>query len=280
MNHDIFISYSRSDIKTVNAIVADIEAATKTQCWMDLKGIESGNLKFTKAIIEAINSCPIFLFMLSNASQRSENALKELSFAYKKHREDSKKVVIVYIETCRMTDEFSFEYDKTDIIDWRNKEQRAKLIRDIQQWTNYEERLGFVTLHSDLVAELTRLQARKSELDNSVADYERLLKNTHEELSGIESRIAAIHQQLDEIKGADKHSNKKLSSSDWVTISLCLLTPASYIAIIIAITLCVINWLRQTQRKPLVAKSKLLDYMIIASIIHIVLLFPLIIYLL
>lgn len=273
MNHDIFISYSRSDIKTVNTIVADIEAATKTQCWMDLKGIESGNLKFTKAIIKAINSCPIFLFMLSNASQRSENALKELSFAYKKYREDSKKVVIVYIETCGMTDEFSFEYDKTDIIDWRNKEQRAKLIRDIQQWTNYEERLGLVTLHSDLVAELTRLQARKSELDNSVADYERSLKNTREELSGIESRIAAIHQQLDEIKGADKHSNMKLNSSDWVTIGLCLLTPASFIAIILAITLCVINWLRQTQRKPLVAKPRLLVYMIIASIINFVLIY-------
>lgn len=138
---EIFISYCRRDIEKVKFLKQEIEAATQTECWMDLDGIESGNPKFTKMIIRAINSCPIFLFMLSEASQQSENALKELDFAYKKHREEGKKVAIVYIESCKMNDEFCFDYGKTDTIDWQNPLQKEKLIRDLKKWTNYEERM-------------------------------------------------------------------------------------------------------------------------------------------
>ncbi|MDO5482411.1 MAG: TIR domain-containing protein, partial [Bacteroidaceae bacterium] len=139
---DIFISYCRRDIEKVKRIKQEIEAETQAQCWMDLEGIESGNPKFTKMIIRAINSCPIFLFMLSEASQQSENALKELDFAYKKHREEGKKVAIVYIEPYKMNDEFSFDYGKADTIDWQNPLQREKLIRNLKAWTNYEAKLA------------------------------------------------------------------------------------------------------------------------------------------
>ena len=139
---DIFISYCRRDIEKVKRIKHEIEAETLAQCWMDLEGIESGNPKFTKMIIRAINSCPIFLFMLSEASQQSENALKELDFAYKKLREEGKKVAIVYIEPCKMNDEFSFDYGKADTIDWQNPLQREKLIRNLKAWTNYEAKLA------------------------------------------------------------------------------------------------------------------------------------------
>lgn len=139
MAKDIFISYSRKDYEQVAAFKRDIEAATLASCWMDLEGIESGNQIFTKAIIKAINACPIFLFMLSEDSQQSENALKELDFAYKKHREEGKKVVIVYIKPCQMTDEFSFDYSKADTIDWHNPLQKGKLIRDLKKWIGKEE---------------------------------------------------------------------------------------------------------------------------------------------
>lgn len=138
---DIFISYCRRDIEKVKRIKQEIEAETLAQCWMDLEGIESGNPKFTKMIIRAINSCPIFLFMLSEASQQSENALKELDFAYDKYHEEGKKVVIVYIEPCKMNDEFKFDYQKADTINWQNPLQREKLIRDLKVWTNYEAKL-------------------------------------------------------------------------------------------------------------------------------------------
>ena len=142
MKYDIFISYCRKDIEAVKAFKQEVEAATLATCWMDLDGIESGNPKFTKMIIRAINACPIFLFMLTEASQQSENALKELDFAYKKHREEGKKVVIVYVQPCQMNDEFSFDYAKADTIDWQNSLQREKLIRDLKEWTGYEEKMA------------------------------------------------------------------------------------------------------------------------------------------
>ena len=47
-NRDIFISYSRKDLKKVAAIRKNLEEATSIECWMDLEGIESGAIRFTK----------------------------------------------------------------------------------------------------------------------------------------------------------------------------------------------------------------------------------------
>lgn len=132
----IFISYSRRDIYKVKTIKEEIEHQTNAKCWIDLEGVESGTPRFTKDIISAINSCPIFLFMLSEESQKSENALKELDFAYKKHKEEGKHVVIIYVEKCKMNDIFSFDYAKADTIDWANQDQKKKLIRNINKWTS------------------------------------------------------------------------------------------------------------------------------------------------
>ena len=80
MNRKIFISYSRQDIAIVRNIKEEIEQTTGEKCWMDLDGIESGR-RFTKVIIEAIESCEIFLFMRSAQSQDSKYALLELNYA-------------------------------------------------------------------------------------------------------------------------------------------------------------------------------------------------------
>jgi hypothetical protein len=142
MAKDIFISYSRKDLELVTKIKEIIETSTHANCWMDLDegGVDSGDPNFTKTIIDAINTCPIFLFMLSRESQVSPYALKELDFAYKKYREEGKKVVIVNIDKCKMNDVFCFEYSKTDIIDWELTEQQSKLIRDLRLWTGYQEK--------------------------------------------------------------------------------------------------------------------------------------------
>ena len=71
MKYDVFISYSRRDIDLVKSIKAAIEEAAKVVCWMDLKAIESGSKRFTKDIIDGINNCGVFLFMLSENSQAS-----------------------------------------------------------------------------------------------------------------------------------------------------------------------------------------------------------------
>lgn len=130
-SYDIFISYSRANLKKVSAIKDEVERQTGANCWMDLEGIESGAPRFTKSLIDGINDCSILLFMRSEASQISEYALRELNYASKK----DKHVVIVNVDSSTMTDEFLFLYGLTDTIDWSNTAQREKLMRDICKWT-------------------------------------------------------------------------------------------------------------------------------------------------
>lgn len=138
MDKRVFISYSRLDKTVVQKVRDEIETLTNNRCWIDLEGIESGNPNFTKEIVAAINSCPIFLFMLSDNSLKSENALKELNYAYKKaygkQCVEGRHVVIVYIEDCELTDEFIFDYDKADTIKWADNHQWDKLISNLRKW--------------------------------------------------------------------------------------------------------------------------------------------------
>ena len=130
MNHDIFISYSRRDLDAVKPIKEELEAHGFS-CWMDLEGIESGSEEFTNHLVKAINAAKCFLFFLSASSQKSKWSLKEIRYATEQH----KRVVIVRINDCILTDTFSFSYGGDDIIDWRVLEQKEKLLRDLSRWT-------------------------------------------------------------------------------------------------------------------------------------------------
>lgn len=135
MAREIFISYSRWNLEQVKAIKTEIEQATGAECWMDLNAIESGAAQFTQDIVDGINTCPVFLFMLSKESQDSKFALRELNFAMKKAEKDKQKhVVIVNIDDCEMCDEFDFMYGLTDTIAWGNQPQKEKLLRDVRRW--------------------------------------------------------------------------------------------------------------------------------------------------
>lgn len=126
----VFISYSRRDIDQIGRIRNEVESATGARCWMDLRAIESGAKRFTKDIIDGINNCEVFLFMLTEHSQHSEFALRELDFADKK----GKHVVVINVNGCAMTDEFQFLYGLTDTICWTDGPQREKLLRDLKRW--------------------------------------------------------------------------------------------------------------------------------------------------
>lgn len=135
MAREIFISYSRSNLDTVTSIKSVIERKTGEKCWMDLNAIESGSPQFTQNIVDGINTCSVFLFMLSKESQTSEFALKELNFAMKKAKKDEQRhVVIVNIDGCEMCDEFDFMYGLTDTIAWKDKPQKEKLLKDMTRW--------------------------------------------------------------------------------------------------------------------------------------------------
>ena len=126
--HDIFISYSRKNKDAVLPIKDEMERLGLT-CWIDLSDIPCGVESFKKKVIPGIKQTRVaFLFFLSTESQSSEYAMKEINFAKKRA---NKRVILVRFNDDEMTDEFYFDFQDTDIIDWRVPEQKAKLLRDL-----------------------------------------------------------------------------------------------------------------------------------------------------
>ena len=132
--HDIFISYSRKNKDMVLPIKEVIEQTLGLRCWIDLSDIPCGAENFKKKVIPGIRQTRIaFLFFLSAESQASEYAIKEIGFASKRA---NKRVVLVRINDDDMTDDFFFDFQNADIIDWRVPEQKEKLLRDLRAWAD------------------------------------------------------------------------------------------------------------------------------------------------
>ena len=132
--HDIFISYSRKNKGVVLPIKEEIERTLGLRCWMDLSDIPCGSENFKRKVIPGMRQTRIaFLFFLTVESQASEYAMKEISFAKKRA---NKRVILVRVNDDDMTDEFAFDFQDADIIDWRQPEQKAKLLRDLRLWAD------------------------------------------------------------------------------------------------------------------------------------------------
>lgn len=158
MKRDVFISYSRKNMERVKKIKSQIDSQCGTDCWMDVYGgIESGALDYEDAIIEGINKCKVFLFMLSDQSQQSDNARKEFDFAIKK----GKKAVLVNINGCELSDKFLFSYGRADIKNWQDSIQRESLLRSIREWIN-----------TDLT--LKEIEERIARIDKEVGELKRV----------------------------------------------------------------------------------------------------------
>ena len=130
MQSNIFISYSRKDIDAVKPIKEDLEANCLS-CWMDIEGIESGDENFKEKIVPAIDGCRVVLFFISEDSQKSGWTGRELGYA-KRH---GKHVVPLRFNDDPLVGVFDFEYGDADIIDWRQSEQKEKLLRDLRKWS-------------------------------------------------------------------------------------------------------------------------------------------------
>ncbi|MCR4921190.1 MAG: toll/interleukin-1 receptor domain-containing protein, partial [Bacteroidaceae bacterium] len=136
MDKEIFISYSRKNLTLVAAIKAEIEEATGTECWMDVRNIPASSLRFSKDIVDGINACRVFLFMLSKESQESEWALNELLFAKEKVKSETQKdVIILNIDGCQLNDEFRLVCKLMNIIMWNDLPQKENMFNSIRQLT-------------------------------------------------------------------------------------------------------------------------------------------------
>lgn len=125
----VFISYSRQDKHKVFSIVRDIEKALGIRCWLDIDGIESGEL-FEDKIVSAINNADIVLMMLSDNSAKSENVKAEINYALK----TEKRIVPLIIDGYQLKDWYLFKFGQTDYIDTQKEDQVEKLIRNLRSW--------------------------------------------------------------------------------------------------------------------------------------------------
>lgn len=126
MRGGIFISYSRKDIDAVSRIREELEL-NGFPSWMDLHGVKSGEREFTDPIAAAIDASKVFLFFLSDNSQKSEWAMNELRAA----RNGGKCVVFIGLDDVTITTKFTLDFGEPDIIYWDDEAQKEKLIRDL-----------------------------------------------------------------------------------------------------------------------------------------------------
>lgn len=128
--HKIFISYSRHDKEKVFKIKDEIEGLIGTEtCWIDLTGIESDK-QFIDVIIDAIDQADIFLFMYSKFSDGSEWTRKEVEYA----KSENKKIVFVKIDKVPLSKYYRFQFGGHDIIDIFDRDQKRKLMFNLQNW--------------------------------------------------------------------------------------------------------------------------------------------------
>jgi Sulfatase-modifying factor enzyme 1/TIR domain len=75
----IFLSYSQTDKPTAEAICASLEAHSYA-CWMAPRNIVAGR-EWAESIIEAIDTCEIFVLVFSSAANASKHVLREVERA-------------------------------------------------------------------------------------------------------------------------------------------------------------------------------------------------------
>jgi hypothetical protein len=84
MAHDVFISHSSKDKVMADAICAGLEARG-IRCWIAPRDVLPG-VEWTKSIVEAISNCKLFLLVLTDNSNRSLQAVKEVDCALNHER--------------------------------------------------------------------------------------------------------------------------------------------------------------------------------------------------
>ena len=94
-----------------------------------MTGIESDK-QFIDVIIDAIDQADIFLFMYSKFSDGSEWTRKEVEYA----KSENKKIVFVKIDKVPLSKYYRFQFGGHDIIDIFDRDQKRKLMFNLQNW--------------------------------------------------------------------------------------------------------------------------------------------------
>ena len=130
----IFISYSRKDLDLVKKITSEIELFTGLECWRDLEDIPADDEDYLDRIVEGIENCKVFIFMLSELSQNSEHAIGELVAARKQKKKTGIHVVILNIDNCEMNLKFTVRFSSRNAILWSDEPQKENFLRCLTKW--------------------------------------------------------------------------------------------------------------------------------------------------
>ncbi|MBR0531894.1 MAG: TIR domain-containing protein [Bacteroidales bacterium] len=84
MDHEVFISYSRKDMESVN-VIRELLDRNGISYWIDKEGIFSGE-NYKEVIVDAIETARAVLFVSSEHSNESINVIRELGYAVKQSR--------------------------------------------------------------------------------------------------------------------------------------------------------------------------------------------------
>ena len=80
MAHDIFISYSTKDKTIADAVCAKLEEGG-IRAWIAPRDVPAGT-NFAESIIDAINSCQVFVLIWSADTNTSQHILNEVNQAF------------------------------------------------------------------------------------------------------------------------------------------------------------------------------------------------------
>lgn len=135
----IFISYSRNDIEITDKFITALSQAG-LETWVDRESIKVGN-SWRKEIVEAIDECDAFVFMMSSSSVASQNVHKEIILS----QDSSKPIYVVMLEVVRIPAEIRYQLAGLQFINFpllgfeKAAEQLIKVLKPHQKKTKTNE---------------------------------------------------------------------------------------------------------------------------------------------
>ena len=135
----IFISYSRNDLEIVDKFAAALQQAG-IDTWIDRESIKVGN-SWRKEIVEAIDNCDAFVFIMSASSIASKNVHKEIILS----QDSSKPIYVVMLEVVRLPAEIRYQLAGLQFINFpllgfeKSAEQLITALKPHQKKTKSDE---------------------------------------------------------------------------------------------------------------------------------------------
>lgn len=170
----VFISYSRNDLEIVDQFVSSLTQAG-IDIWLDREDIKVGN-SWRKEIVDAIDECDAFVFMMSSNSVASKNVHKEIILS----QDSNKPIYVVMLEVVRLPAEIRYQLAGLQFINFpllgfeKSTEQLITALKPHQKKTKPDE-----SKQSELVIQGIDISAFTAEKQAELLAFISNLTNTN-----------------------------------------------------------------------------------------------------